>query len=78
MQSITLFIKLTLGQQQLFNHGSIHDAHDQTQSETIQQPRANLEVIISDPLNMSNQYSIGEVNILSSLLFKLQTVTVWN
>ena len=56
------FEEFVLGQPQLFNHGSIHDAHDQTQSETIQQHRANLEVIISDPLNMSNQYSIGKVN----------------
>lgn len=46
-------------QQRLFNQGSIHDAHDQTQAEVIQQPGPNVEVIISDPMNMANQYSIG-------------------
>ena len=53
------FHNLSSDQQRLFNQGSIHDAHDQTQAEVIQQPGPNVEVMISDPMNMANQYSIG-------------------
>lgn len=43
----------------MFSQASIHDLHDQTQADIIQNPGPNVEVIISDPLNITNQYSIG-------------------